>query len=192
MNLSRNTIANLAVLGLIILGVIGFWSHNLGDNHGDDDGHSDSLHYHAGVQVYINGELQDYSDFKYMHISPCASEAEDHEHNLTDPKDRIHFHDQVGDVAHIHASNVTWEELFESLEISDQIDLPALFYRNGEPVDDLFKQTPQPYEAVAFVFGEPVDPEIIKANSVTREHIDETEKLVESCGAELELPNEHD
>lgn len=57
-----------------------------------------SVHIHADVKVYINGQSIDFSQKKYQLTTSY-----------------IHFEDGLGDVVHIHATGLTTEHLFKSL-----------------------------------------------------------------------------
>ena len=88
------------------------------------------VHYHAAFHHYKDGELQDYSDFRYMSVTPCSLE-EDHEH--TDVLDQVHLHDGNGEVVHVHADGITWRHLFTSLGIDIHT---TNVYIDGELVDN--------------------------------------------------------
>lgn len=70
------------------------------------------LHYHANFAVFINEKQVDFSGSEFMHITPCGPEEE---HNEDGEEEKVHLHDNVGNVAHVHHDNVTWSDLFKNL-----------------------------------------------------------------------------
>lgn len=86
------------------------------------------VHYHANFAVFIDGRKQDFSKDKFMNIEPCTDEEEEHLDKL---EERVHLHDNIGNVVHVHDVNVAWEDLFKSINYK----LPekgAKFYLNGK------------------------------------------------------------
>lgn len=164
---------------VVAMGALGFF---LGTNNQIVAADSGEVHFHAGFKVYVNGKVQDYSANKYMHLSPCSLvEPTEEEKQL--PSERIHLHDNFGDVAHIHADHVTWRELFISLKITDIIDEDnASYYVNGERIEDLLDKQVEEYESVEFIFGKEPAAEMRSLNQVTKERILNAESIVESCG----------
>lgn len=75
------------------------------------------VHLHAGFQVYQGNTRADFTDIRYIYFMPCGLPDD----QISTIQDKIHLHDQVGDVAHIHAAGITWRNLFESL----QYDIPS-------------------------------------------------------------------
>src|SRR3989344_1693080 len=72
-----------------------------------DAGH---LPYHANFAVYINGRQEQFKGPAYYEEeTACKAEAQ-----MT-PKDRVHMHDNVYDVVHVHDRAVTWGQFFENL-----------------------------------------------------------------------------
>lgn len=71
---------------------------------------SPETHYHANFAVYINDEREDFSEFTYFEeVAACTSAYADN------PKGRVHMHDQVGDVIHVHDKRVTYGAFFENI-----------------------------------------------------------------------------
>ncbi len=68
------------------------------------------VHYHANMAVYIDGKAWDFSKSIYMEeVSRC---------NVTTdvrPEDRIHLHDNDGNLVHVHVAASTWGDLFSNL-----------------------------------------------------------------------------
>ena len=70
-------------------------------------------HYHANFLVTIDGAPVDFSAVKYMApISACSVTM-----NQT-PTDRVHMHESIGDVVHVHADGVTWGDFFTNIGYS--------------------------------------------------------------------------
>ncbi len=157
-------------------------------DHNDTDHHDseDDVHYHAGFRVVVNGEVQDYSGIEYMRISPCSTEYDTHRPvDLTNPKERIHLHNNIGTVAHIHAAGVVWRELFVSLGLESLLSLPVTITNDkGQRITDGLTSIISPYESVLFSFGtSSLSKEDMAPLFVTQEDILTAEAQVEACGS---------
>jgi hypothetical protein len=129
-------------------------------------GADEHLHYHAGFRVYIDGQLQDYSDYKYMNFVPC-SEHDEKKSAAEEQIEKAHLHDGVGDVVHVHRSGSTWGDLFKNIGIDLPIYLPIL----KDPIE--------PDSSVIITLGKTVD----NPEKVSVEHIKEIEAKSELCGS---------
>ncbi len=78
----------------------------------------DLTHIHANFGVFVRNEKLDFSGEKYMHVKPCFSDYHTQKHF----GDRVHLHDGVGDVAHIHDSGVVWGDLMLYLGVKTTIN----------------------------------------------------------------------
>lgn len=90
-----------------------------------DQNEEEHVHYHAGFRVYIDGKLQDYSDYKFMNFVPCS----EHDTKKSAQEEQIelaHLHDGVGDVVHVHRSGARWGDLFKNIGVELPSDLPEL------------------------------------------------------------------
>jgi len=68
------------------------------------------VHYHANFAVYINGQREQFKDPSYyQEVAICSADAGDN------PKARVHMHDEVNDVIHVHDAGVTWGNFFENI-----------------------------------------------------------------------------
>lgn len=105
-----------------------------------------SVHMHAGFQVYDGEEQLDFSGVKYMYVGKCADMKAPE--NL---QDRVHLHNQIGDVAHIHAPGITWKDLFWSLEKEELIDEIDRMIVDGEEVDVNLEKEIKAYERTIFL-----------------------------------------
>lgn len=138
----------------------------------------DHSHFHAGFVVYIDGKKQDYSGNEHMHFDPCSIK-EKQEHREMGVRDRIHLHDNNGDVAHSHVEQATWRQLFENSNINLPLEKKLISYRNGAQVENLLDSFIEPYDSVIFVFG--TDRLIESRDYVTRKRIDQVEKQSNYC-----------
>lgn len=138
----------------------------------------DHSHFHAGFVVYIDGHKQDYSGNEHMHFDACSI-SEKQEHREMGVRDRIHMHDNNGDVVHAHAEQVTWRQLFENADIKLPLGKKLTAYQNGSKVEDLLDTYIKPYDSVIFVFGK--DMPIESRDYVSRKRIDQVEKQSNYC-----------
>lgn len=71
---------------------------------------SPETHYHANFAVYINGVREEFKEFTYYEeVSACTSAYADN------PKGRVHMHDKVNDVIHVHDRRVTYGNFFQNI-----------------------------------------------------------------------------
>jgi len=137
------------------------------------------VHYHAGFVVYIDGVKQDYSASQHMHVDMCSIDRKQ-QSNTMQKADRAHLHNNIGDVAHIHATAVTWRELFENAHISLPTDKSLITYQNGEEFNrNIFNTVISPYESIILVYGEPI--EITPESFISKTYIEEVEKQPSGC-----------
>lgn len=140
------------------------------------------VHLHAGFQVYVDNQLQDYSTLEYMHIAPCSEEG--HEEELTSEKEqeeKAHLHDNVGDVVHVHRAGVVWADLFKNIKV--EIDPNAKAFINGQETRDFLNSPINAYDSLVIFLGENTDLEQKLAHAVTRGQITEAEGASENCGS---------
>jgi hypothetical protein len=143
-----------------------------------DDSH-EAVHYHAGFRVYIDGTLQDYSDYKYMNFVPCS----EHDVKKTPAEEQIekaHLHDGVGDVVHTHRAGAVWGDLFKNIQVELPKDKQLKGYINGIENEDIMETPIKEYTTAIFVVGDnnaSHDKEIVSI-----EHIKEVEAKSELCG----------
>ncbi|MGF7229263.1 MAG: hypothetical protein ACQR33_04750 [Candidatus Saccharibacteria bacterium] len=67
-------------------------------------------HYHANFAVYINGQREQFKDSTYYEDVAACSAFD----NMT-PLERVHMHDGINDVVHVHDHAVTWGQFFENI-----------------------------------------------------------------------------
>lgn len=163
----------LAITVLVtIVAAVGYYYYNQ-----KPDTH---IHYHAGFRVYIDGVLQDYSDYKYMNFVPCS------EHNAKrstaeEQIEKAHLHDSVGDVVHVHRDGAKWGDLFKNIGVQLPNDKLAVMYLNGAIASDMANQPIKAYDTAIFVFGDDQSSHLQERVSV--EHIKEVEAKSELCGS---------
>jgi hypothetical protein len=70
----------------------------------------DTVHYHANFALYINGEREQFDNFTfYEEVQSCGGD------DLNNPRIRVHMHDQVNHVVHVHDHAATWGHFFANL-----------------------------------------------------------------------------
>ena len=143
---------------------------------------AETIHYHAGFQVYIDNKLQDYSGLEYMNFKPCS---EDEYHTQLTPEEeqleKAHLHDSIGDVVHVHRPNVVWGDLFTNISL--EIDPNATAYINGELVENILEYPIRSYDSLVIFESESTNIEERLSLRVTKEHIVEAESRSELCGS---------
>lgn len=80
--------------------------------HGMGGATSQTVHYHANFAVFLDGQASDFSLAKYMEPVQLCSVG--HASQVT-PQQRVHLHEGVGVLVHVHSANVTWGDLFANL-----------------------------------------------------------------------------
>lgn len=71
---------------------------------------SDKVHYHANFALYINGEREEFDNFTfYEEVQSCSGD------DAFNPRTRVHMHENVNHVAHIHDAGASWSHLFANL-----------------------------------------------------------------------------
>jgi len=69
------------------------------------------VHYHANWALFVDGERVDLSEDRFMEdVGACLASAADMR-----PQDRVHMHEGVQDVVHVHAGGATWGHLLANL-----------------------------------------------------------------------------
>jgi len=94
----------LLVLAAFLFGALtAFWARFVLVN-------DDSTHYHANFALFINGERDKFDSFIfYEEIAACSGDA------LINPHTRVHMHDSINHVVHVHDKAATWGALFANL-----------------------------------------------------------------------------
>ncbi|HLG91252.1 MAG TPA: hypothetical protein VI336_03805 [Candidatus Saccharimonadales bacterium] len=106
------------LLGALVILAIRFFTYDAG-----------YVHYHANFAVYINGQQEKFEGSTYYE-EETSCKAESH---MT-PEDRVHMHDDVYDVVHVHDHAATWGQFFENLGWGlgkDYIKSRDILYQNN-------------------------------------------------------------
>ena len=68
-------------------------------------------HYHANFALYINGKREEFKAPKYyQEVAVCKSG-----HEVSNPQERAHMHDNKNSLVHVHDHAVTWGQFFDNL-----------------------------------------------------------------------------
>lgn len=106
-----------------------------------------AVHYHANFLVLKDGVIQDYSDDTYMEFEPCAL---DEKHGFFEKEKRVHLHNNVGSVVHVHSPSIRWDELFSIIGIDGA---SATYVVNGKKVENLDEAVIQPQDRALIILG---------------------------------------
>src|SRR5439155_147962 len=69
-----------------------------------------TVHYHANFALYINGQRDQFQGPGYYEeVTACMN------NHSGDPKTRVHMHNNVNSVVHVHDDGATWGQLFANL-----------------------------------------------------------------------------
>ncbi|MFA5947020.1 MAG: hypothetical protein WC813_03265 [Patescibacteria group bacterium] len=147
----------------------------------------ESVHYHAGFQIYVDDVLQDFSAMEYMELAPCdvGSNKTDDEKDET-----LDLHNGVGDVVHVHRAGTTWKNLVEYLQTHQQFAPENLSekgiygYVNGKKINDIREYPIAAYDSVVLIIGYELGDVQDKLNkAVTVNAIKKAENQKENCGS---------
>lgn len=70
-------------------------------------------HYHANFAVFVNGEQLPFDNFTfYEEVQSCSGDE------LTNPRTRVHMHEQISHIIHVHDNASTWGHFFANLGFS--------------------------------------------------------------------------
>lgn len=137
------------------------------------------VHYHAGFIVFNNGQKVDFSNVKYMTISPCGVKGKSEKGGTNIQIEKAHLHDGVGDVVHVEAADSKWGDLF--MNINYPIDYSKVTaYINHQKVDDVKDYPIKPYDSLVLFAGD-VNMDLLN-QAVTKDHIIKVGDASESCG----------
>jgi hypothetical protein len=155
-NVSKKTVligvAGLLVGALVVLG-IRFITYK-----------PEQIHYHANFAVYLNGKREQFkSPMYYEEVSGSCALGKD-----IKPAQRVHLHDEVADVVHVHDHAVTWGDLFMNLHWAvgpDFIRTPdgifvaadskkITYVVNGQEIDDISTEIIKDEDRLLVDFGD--------------------------------------
>ncbi len=159
---------------------------------------SDAVHYHANFAVYINGERDEFDNFTfYEEVQACEP---------TDgirPESRVHMHDFVNHVVHVHTDGATWGHFFDNLgytlgnnvlATTSEIYVPdeqneLVFILNGERTRDIANVVINNEDVLLINYGDEADEiimdryESVPADADVYNHKDDPS----ACAGEHEL-----
>lgn len=141
-------------------------------------GPEEHTHFHAGFMVYIDGERQDYSDTRFMHLDVCSIPGKQTTHTM-DEKDAVHLHDNVGDVAHIHGPNVTWGMLFANMNVAFPKNLPVIGYKDGKRIPNILSMQIRKDDSIIVIVGDKKKVDV--STYITTKRIREVEGKSNTC-----------
>lgn len=119
-------------------------------------------HYHANFALYVNGTRDSFEDFSFYEEIAACSDSKD------SPRGRVHMHDRIPHVVHVHDRAVTWGNFFENLSYSlnrkvlktddgvfvDGVDDKKLtFVLNGKSVSDVANLVIQSEDVLLVEYG---------------------------------------
>jgi hypothetical protein len=88
------------------------------------------LHHHANFALYVNGVRDEFGSFtNYEEIQACGGDE------VNNPKTRVHMHDRVNHVVHVHDNAATWGAFFANLSYSlgnSVLSTPVAAYVDGQ------------------------------------------------------------
>ena len=123
----------------------------------------DQVHYHANFAVYINGQREQFDNFIYYEeVQACGGDE------VNNPRTRIHMHDHVNHVVHVHDNAATWGHFFANLGFgmgsnyiktdkgvfTDGTDGKKLnIWLNGQPLSNAYNTTVKSEDVLLVSFG---------------------------------------
>lgn len=126
-------------------------------------------HYHANFAIFVEGERIPFDNFtNYEEVAACFGGDQ------ARPQDRVHLHDQISHVVHVHDPASTWGHLLANLNVTlgdtvfqyeDRVfvegdDTEIRFLLNGEEVDSTANRVIGNEDVLLISVGEPTDDEI--------------------------------
>lgn len=121
-----------------------------------------AVHYHANFALYVSGQRDEFKGLYYEEVQSC------NEQGSTDPRTRVHMHDNVNNVIHVHDQAVTWSDFFANLgyTLGDNVladdkghtyingqNGKLSFILNGKPVDTIADRVIQDRDVMLISYG---------------------------------------
>ena len=73
--------------------------------------HPPEIHFHSNYAVYVDGVREEFKSFTfYEEVAACTSAYKNN------PKGRVHMHDNVNDVIHVHDKRVMYADFFQNID----------------------------------------------------------------------------
>jgi hypothetical protein len=144
-----------------------------------------SVHYHANFAVFIDGERLPFANpLYYEEVQSCSSGDE------SNPKIRVHMHDRVNHVIHVHDAGATWGHFFANVGMTngdivfrndsavyvEDEQTKIHFILNGEEVDTTANRAIKSEDTLLVSIGNP-----------TEEQLNEQYAQIEKNAAEYNL-----
>lgn len=121
-------------------------------------------HYHANFAVFVDGSRLPFDNFLYYEEVASCFGGED-----ARPQDRVHMHDNINHVVHVHRDAATWGHFFANLGMTlgdnifaydkvillDDEQTKIRFILNGEEVDTIANRVIGDEDALLISIGEP-------------------------------------
>ena len=120
------------------------------------------VHYHANFAVFIDGERLPFEKFTfYEEVEACGGNS------IESPKIRVHMHDQVNHVVHVHDNGATWGHFFanlsyvlgneliqtdEGLFVEDD-ENSLTFLLNGKDISTVYNKTINDLDVLLISYG---------------------------------------
>jgi hypothetical protein len=127
------------------------------------------VHYHANFAVFVEGERLPFDTFTfYEEVAACGGNG------LDSPKIRVHMHDNINHVIHVHDSGATWGHFFANLNFvhGDTVfktdkatyledgDTQIRFFLNDEEVQTTANRTIGNEDVLLISIGNPTDEDL--------------------------------
>lgn len=122
-----------------------------------------AVHYHANFALFVNGQQDEFKSFTYYEeVAACSDPS------ASNPKVRVHMHDNKAGLVHVHDGGVTWGQLFENLgyTLGDDVlattkdvfpdgkdDNKLSFVLNGEPTNDIANKVIESEDRLLINYG---------------------------------------
>lgn len=75
---------------------------------------SDTVHYHANFAIFVDGERRVLnSPSLYEEVQLCGGDE------INNPRSRVHMHDQIDHVVHVHDAAATWGHFFANIGMTN-------------------------------------------------------------------------
>lgn len=123
-----------------------------------------SIHYHANFAVFIDGKREKFDNFTfYEEVQSCVAD------HSSDPKTRVHMHDQKNSLVHVHDNNSTWGHFFANLGygltdesittldktyVDGQNGKKLTFFLNRQPVDFIANRVIESEDTLLIDYGD--------------------------------------
>lgn len=172
-----------SVILLIVIGIGVFWFMQSKKPAAKNE--VEKIHIHAAFEVYIDGQLQDYSASKFMIVEPCR--LNDNTDSANDPaaeqEEKAHLHDHIGDIVHVERKGATWGDLFTNINIKFPAEKEIIVYANGQKIEsDILTTEINAYDRVLILIDDNTDIDAKLQKVPSTDRIKEIEQKSETCG----------